>query len=558
VKAKANLLRELLARGRPAKVIGAHDGLSARIGERSGFDAIWASGLEISVAHAVPDAGILSMSDFLTAAVNMNDSTTLPIVCDCDTGYGNSNNVIHLVRKFEAAGIAAVCMEDKLFPKVNSFIPGRQELADPAEFVGKIMAAKNAQIHDDFVVIARVEALIAGWGLTEAKLRAHAYADAGADMILMHSKRSDPSEIVKFCKSWKRKTPIVLVPTTYATLSYKKIAALGNVGLVIYANHGIRAAVAAMESVMTEVCKKGSTLSVHSRIATLATLFELQGMPRFKADEARFGTQKSRDQAVVLAAGRHDYGKQFRLLLKNNPIVNLDVNGQTLLERNLKELRDAGVGVVTVVGGFQGEKIAADGTKLVLNKNWDGSGNLGSFALGLESAKARTIVCYGDVVLDSVLARQALGQKQDVCLIVDRTAVTGNSARDKQHDWVRTAKPSGKKRDLTYAAQQRVVEIGKTLSPKGDDIYEFTGILVLSPKGVTIVKKHLAAAKKSYARKKFFGSKNFSAGTLNDFINYLVSKKVRVTAWETASGWSEIHDFSDYQAVCKQVAESDG
>jgi phosphoenolpyruvate phosphomutase len=119
----------------------------------------------------------------------MSDATTIPILLDADTGYGNFNNVRRLVRKLEQRNIAAMCLEDKLFPKTNSFIRGEQQpLADIREFCGKIAAAKDTQQDPDFCVVARVEALIAGRGLEEALRRAHAYSDAGADAILMHSK----------------------------------------------------------------------------------------------------------------------------------------------------------------------------------------------------------------------------------------------------------------------------------------------------------------------------------------------------------------------------------
>jgi phosphoenolpyruvate phosphomutase len=155
---KAQKLRELFAAEDVIRIVGAHDGLSAKLVELNGFEGVWASGFEISASHAVPDADILTMTQYLEAASIMNDAVSIPVVADCDTGYGNSNNVIHMVRKYEAAGIAAVTIEDKKFPKVNSYIPGRQELAPIAEFVGKILAAKNAQQTKDFMVIARVEA----------------------------------------------------------------------------------------------------------------------------------------------------------------------------------------------------------------------------------------------------------------------------------------------------------------------------------------------------------------------------------------------------------------
>ena len=221
------------------RMVGAHDGLTARLVERNGFDAVWASSFEISSSHCVPDASILSMDEFLHQAINMNDSTSLPVLVDADTGYGNSLNVIQMVKKFEAAGIAGACIEDKKFPKQNSLLKdGRQQLAPIGEFVGKIMAAKNTQNSEDFMVFARVEALIAGWGNEEALKRAHAYANAGADGILIHSKSEDPAEIIKFVNKWDLDTPLVLIPTTYK-LTLNEIRDLRKVKVVIFANYAV-------------------------------------------------------------------------------------------------------------------------------------------------------------------------------------------------------------------------------------------------------------------------------------------------------------------------------
>jgi len=177
---KVSLLRTRLASGSIVRVMGAHNGLGARLVERHLFDGVWASGLEVSTAYGLPDANLLTMTENLEAARAMNDATRLPVVCDCDTGYGNASNVMHMVRRYEAAGLAAIVIEDQRFPKLNSLVQGRQELVSLEEFVGKIRAAKEAQRESDFVVFARVEALIAGLGLEEALRRAHAYADAQA------------------------------------------------------------------------------------------------------------------------------------------------------------------------------------------------------------------------------------------------------------------------------------------------------------------------------------------------------------------------------------------
>lgn len=151
---KTKHLRELFNSNKLIRVIGAHSALSAKIGEGAGFDCVWASGLEISTSYGVPDANILTMTDFLNAAISMNESVSIPVIADCDTGFGNSNNVIHMVKKYESAGIAAVCIEDKHFPKVNSFIPGRQELAPISEFVGKILR-RHGLYSSEFTKIRR-------------------------------------------------------------------------------------------------------------------------------------------------------------------------------------------------------------------------------------------------------------------------------------------------------------------------------------------------------------------------------------------------------------------
>ncbi|MHC5137210.1 MAG: isocitrate lyase/phosphoenolpyruvate mutase family protein, partial [Planctomycetota bacterium] len=151
----------------------AHNGMSARICEEAGFKGIWASGLCLSGQFGVRDSNEASWTQLLEMLEFMSDATNIPILLDGDTGYGNFNNMRRLVKKLEQRDIAAVCIEDKLFPKTNSFIGGKtQPLADVDEFSGKIKAAKDAQQDDGFSVIARVEALIAGWGLSEAMRRA--------------------------------------------------------------------------------------------------------------------------------------------------------------------------------------------------------------------------------------------------------------------------------------------------------------------------------------------------------------------------------------------------
>ena len=205
----------------------------------------------------------------------MAEAVDLPIIADCDTGFGSAGNVGYMVRKYEAAGVSAVCIEDKRFPKSNSFTDGPQDLVSIAEFTDKLRSAKDAQRGSEFVVIARIEALIAGRSLLEALERACAYVEAGADAVLIHSKASTAIEVEAFALAWCSKAPVVVVPTTYFNVTASHLQNLG-VRIVIYANHGLRAAIQAMAQVFSEILRSDSTAIVEERLASLADVFSLQ------------------------------------------------------------------------------------------------------------------------------------------------------------------------------------------------------------------------------------------------------------------------------------------
>lgn len=289
VNEQAKKLRKLMVEKELVIGCGARDALDAKLIENAGFDFVWSSSLGVSASYAVPDASLISMYQYGEAAHSMAEVIDIPIIIDADTGYGNANNVIYAVKKFNEAGIAAMSMEDKKFPKDNSLLAGgRQELATIEEFTGKIKAAKDTQASTDFVVIARVEALIAGWGQEEAMKRAIAYVEAGADCILMHSKSQSPDEIIAFVEAWDGRAPIVLVPTTYPALTEVKIKSLGKVKMVIYANQTFRAAVKATTAVLDEIKRAGGIHTIEDMMVPVSHIFELQGVPEMKAHEKKY------------------------------------------------------------------------------------------------------------------------------------------------------------------------------------------------------------------------------------------------------------------------------
>ncbi|OKH99750.1 hypothetical protein A6A06_21975 [Streptomyces sp. CB02923] len=283
----AGRLRELFARPGIIRLAGAHTPLGARLAERAGFEGVWSSGLEISASQGLPDCDLLTMSDLLEVAGAMAGAVDVPLVADCDAGYGNALNVMHMVRRYERAGIAAVSVEDKVFPKVNSFVPGRQNLAPVDEFCGKIEAAGSARSSGDLMVIARIEALIAGRDMAEALARGEAYADAGADAVLIHAKGESPAPVLEFLRHWRPDVPVVVVPTTYHTITADELQAAG-AKMVIYANHGLRATISAVTQAFDSILRDGRSTAIEERIAPLSTVFALQGLAALKEDEERF------------------------------------------------------------------------------------------------------------------------------------------------------------------------------------------------------------------------------------------------------------------------------
>jgi phosphoenolpyruvate phosphomutase len=285
---KSTQFRALLESNEVEFLLEAHNGISARIVEEAGFKGIWASGLSISASLGVRDNNEASWTQVLEVAEYMSDAASIPILIDADTGYGNFNNVRRLVRKLEQIKVSAMCLEDKLFPKTNSFINGEgQPLANIDEFCGKIKAAKDTQEHPDFCVVARIEAFIAGWGLSEALKRAEAYYRAGADALLVHSKLSTPADILTFMEEWKSTCPVVVVPTMYYNTQTQVLVDAG-IKLIIWANHMMRSSITAMQRTASQIFEEQSLIGVEGELAPVSEIFRLQNAAELKEAEKRY------------------------------------------------------------------------------------------------------------------------------------------------------------------------------------------------------------------------------------------------------------------------------
>ena len=262
-------LRKLLAYKPCLSVLEAHNGLTGLIVEKTAvetlegrrqFDAMWVSSLCDSTAKGKPDIELVDMTSRLKTLDEIMEVTTKPIILDGDTG-GLLEHFVYNVQTLERMGVSAIIIEDKKGLKKNSLFGADvdQQQDDIEEFCAKIAAGKNAQKTHDFMIIARCESLILERGLADALTRCHAYVDAGADGIMIHSRQKNPDEVFAFCDAFRKddvKTPLVVVPTTYNAVTEAELAAHG-VNVVIHANHLIRSAFPAMQETARRILEAG-------------------------------------------------------------------------------------------------------------------------------------------------------------------------------------------------------------------------------------------------------------------------------------------------------------
>jgi phosphoenolpyruvate phosphomutase len=535
-------LRERLAQPGPLLVGGAHDGLSAALVREAGFDAVWASGFEISASHAVPDANILTMTDNVRAAAYMAEASQLPVIADCDNGYGNAINVIHMIKAYERAGIAAICFEDNVFPKRCSFYAGvKRELAPVEEHVGKIKACLDTRKSDDFKIIARTEALIAGWGMEEALKRGRAYADAGADFVLVHSKSPQPDEVLGFASQWDRDTPLVSVPTIYKETT---ATTLGDAGykIVIFANHGLRSSIKAMREAFKRLVAEQKCSAVDDLVVPLTDVYEIIGVPEMKQQEADFMPAGGGDVgAVVLAAAP---SPELGELTEDRPKAMLDIKGKPLLSRQVEALNGAGIKDISVVVGWKKE--AVDLPNLRKYDASNSKGELASLMAAESELNRRTVVMYGDVLFDAGLIQRLLQTDGDAVLVVDRS----NAASRGKRDLVQTENAvDSDGRFLNGHRLDQVKRIGIDLP---DANGEWTGIMMLSENGVQALKdlhERLASEEDGPLHE----AKTLGEAALTDILQVLVNEGLTVNTLDTYKGWMEVDTFEDYRRAWAMV-----
>ena len=280
-------LRQLLSLTPIVKAMEAHSGLTGLIVEKTvvehdgrldQFDAMWISSLCDSTAKGKPDIELVDMTSRFRTIDDITEVTTKPIIFDGDTG-GLTEHFVYTVRSLEKMGVSAVIIEDKKGLKKNSLFGTevKQTQATIEEMSAKIAAGKKAQLTDDFMIIARIESLILEQGMEDALARAHAFVAAGADGIMIHSRRKEPDEILEFCDKFRadnKETPIVVVPSSFNVITEEELADHG-VNIVIYANQLTRSAFPAMQKTAEDILRYHRAKEVDDRLMKIKDIITL-------------------------------------------------------------------------------------------------------------------------------------------------------------------------------------------------------------------------------------------------------------------------------------------
>jgi len=533
---KSSQLRAMLQSAQTEFIMEAHNGLSARIVQEAGFKGIWASGLALSAQHAVRDNNELSWTQVVDTLEFMSDATTIPILLDGDTGYGDFNNMRRLVSKLETRNIAGVCIEDKLFPKTNSFIQGeRQPLEDVETFCGKIQAGKEAQIDDDFCIVARVEALIAGWGLDEALRRGEAYRRAGADAILIHSKLSRPDEILQFAREWANRSPLVIVPTKYYATP-TEVFRQHKISLVIWANHLIRSAITAMQATARQIHDDETLLDVEGQVATVSEIFRLQGADELLEAEKRYArSARPEVKAVILAASR---GQGLDQLTLDKPKVMIPVAGKPVLRRLVDKFKGQGVNEIIVIAGYKAEAIDVKGIEVVVNPDWQTTGELASLDQAVSRMEEDTVLLYGDLLFRTYILNNLLDWDEPLLAVVDSSPL--DQVQGNTNDLAYCSAPDDRAMYQQYVSLQQVCSGASWQGRKPDG--RWIGLLRIRGEGKAQVLKAMATLKRRAG---------FEHLGLPDLINQLIADQHAPQVQYISGHWMDLNNLDDLQRAAE-------
>ncbi|MBI3333376.1 MAG: isocitrate lyase/phosphoenolpyruvate mutase family protein, partial [Candidatus Omnitrophica bacterium] len=496
---------------------------------------------------SMPDANVLTMTESLEVAKHINAAVKIPVIADCDNGYGNAINVIRTAAEFASAGIAGISIEDATFPKRCSLYPGRHDLVTVEEMAGRIRAAKSAVRDPDFLLIARTEALIAGLGIEEAMKRAAAYTQAGADALLIHSKSKSPQEVLAFANRWRGDVPLVVVPTMFPTASVEELHQAG-FKVIIFANQALRAAVEAMRDQLAVLRRQGRAEAIDGSIASLQEIYDLVGVDEFQAQEEAFiPTAEEPTRAIILAAG---FEEQLLPLIEDRPKTMLEIKGRSILERQVHLLRSAGISDIAVVRGYRAEAVNLAGVRFFENPDYRSKGIAASLFAAAPALTGRVLILYGDILFDRTVLERLLASPAQVSLAVDRAWFdlyrTEGKSPAAAELVVTSERPVQSHRFLPSEEPLNVLKIGQRLD-RETATGEFIGLGLFSPEGTQWLKDLHQELQAGPGDQPVHEAPNLSQASLTDLLQGMIARGRPVKAVEIYKGWLEVDTFEDYR-----------
>lgn len=548
-------LKQLINQGHLVRALEAHNGLSGIIADtvkvegQSGekeivmeFDAIWESSLTDSAGKGHPDIEVISFDSRLHTINEILAVTHKPMIVDGDTG-GDPNNFEYMVTKLERAGVSAVIIEDKVFPKRNSLEAGaNQTLEDPHLFAQKIKRGKAVQMTDDLLIIARLESFIAGMGLSDALMRAEIYLEAGVDGIMVHSKSKDPSEILSFAEHFKDmqkrlgiNRPLVCVPTTYNSIQEEELKAAG-FNVVIHANHLLRTAYKSMIQTAQSILSNQRSLEADALCAPVKDIFKAVGFLAVTEKDKLSESNKNIHVIIPAAGDTSNLGS----IAADSPLAMLDIAGKTLLNRQVKALNVNGLNDITVVTGFAADKMAAEGVSFVNNADYRQGSEVHSLLCAREKMTNGFALLYSDILVEFDIIKKLMDRKEDIVLVVDNSIQYHDPVPGKIHDYVISANQKQKlRRNINFDFQRTISKISKKLDPE-TATHEFIGLAKFSATGA----EQLLQTYEDCAQNFEGGiqeAENMSKFRFTDLIQEMIERGFSVHYLEIHKGWLEVH-----------------
>ena len=544
-----------------ARIIEAHNGLSGLISNDASvrlqnedsleFDGLWESSFTDSASKGYPDAEIIGIESRLQSIEEILSVTNKPMIVDGDTG-GEATHFEYFCSKLERIGVSAVIIEDKVFPKRNSLEAGaRQDLEDPEVVATKIRRGKEILLSQDFMIMARLESLIANKGIDDAVKRAKVYLKAGADGIMIHSKKNEPDEVFRFAREYKKicdelgfRKPLVCVPTTYNMITEQELVRQG-FDIIIHANHLLRAAYMAMDKVCRTILKSGRSFEADSLCAPVRQVFKTVGFMDVKEKDKSYNQMKI--CAVIPDSGplntelTDEFGEMSASLIR--------LQDKTIIQHQVETFNNAGICNVYLVAGFGFEEITCQQVEKIYNPQHDLNSSLHALLCAEEYMQNGFVMVYSDVLFSEKIIREVLQMQQDIVLVIDHSYRHHPGETDKPDMETVIAKSTVSNehyRMLNPLTDMDVRMIGRTIS-RNRATHEFSGIACFSEQGADILKNVYHEAQHKYAGKPFHEASTFETASVTDIIQEIIDMGYPVNAYEVNQGWLEIRTVRDYQ-----------